>query len=171
MSIATVVRKARKFNSRVAATVVEAAQDVAQEIWDTCSDNDGNIAKDVATSIGEGIVDEKGPRQSEWIAFATSVQYGMVEALGYYAKTGDTLTRVKMFGLARALNKAQDFTAFKSVVDGFVKGLKSKASKGTRTPTIGMGLGIIKNLQTKARNVIAFRRELAALCKKHGIQY
>lgn len=171
MSIATVVRKARAFNTRVSETVVNAAREVAQEIWDTCSDDDGTITKETAKEIGEGIVEKKGPRQSEWVAFAMAVQFGMVEALQYYPKTGDTLTRVKMFGLARALNKAADFTAVKATVDAFVKGLNAKSTGKGRKPTIGMAIGIIKNLETRARNIVAFRKDLAKLCAKHGITY
>lgn len=48
---------------------------------------------------------------------------------------------------------------------------KKTGSKGGHKATIGMGLGIIKNAQTRKRNEIAFRKELAALCKKHGISY
>lgn len=49
---------------------------------------------------------------------------------------------------------------------------KGKAKKGGgRVATIGMGLGIIKNTQTRVRKEIAFRKELAALCEKHGITY
>lgn len=166
MSISTIVSMGRKFDSAVNATVVERAVEIAQDIWNTFGED---ITADDAQSIGDGIGGDTGSRVSEWKRFAQAVPFGMVEALKAYPK--GELTRANMFGLARAVYKAGDYTRVKLTVAEFVKSLKAKKTSKGRKPTIGMGLGIIKNLETRARNVIAFRKELAALCKKHGIEY
>lgn len=166
MSIKTIGAKGRKFYTSVANTVTELAIDIGQDIWDTFGEN---LTADDAQSIGDAIGGDTGPRVSEWKAFAAAVPFGMVEGLRAYPK--GELTRVHMFGLARAIKKAGDYTRVKATVTEFIKSRDNKKASGGRKATIGMGLGIIKNLETRARNVIAFRKELAALCKKHGIAY
>jgi hypothetical protein len=66
-----------------------------------------------------------------------AVPFGLAEAVSHYPKVG-TLTRVKMFALARALIKEADYSKYKTVAAS------------------------VEN---------AFRKDLAALCKKHGIKY
>ncbi len=168
MSIATIIAKGKAFEKRVAATVVESALAVAEEIWNTFGDE---CTTENAEAIAKGIAGDNAPaaRKSEWKAFATSVQFGMAEALRYYPKTGDTLTRVKMFALAREIIKA-GWGDYKAVVDTFVKNLDKKPSKGAGR-TLASIVKSLFTVQTRKRNEIAFRKELAALCAKHGIQY
>ena len=166
MSTSTIITKGRKFSTAVCNTVTELAIDIAQDIWDTFGDD---LTKDNAQDIGDGIGGDVGARVSEWKAFAMAVPFGMVEALRAYPK--GELTRIDMFRLARAVNKAGDYTRVKETVAAFVEARDSKKTSKGRAPTIGMGLGIIKNLQTRSRKVIAFRKELAQLCQKYGITY
>lgn len=172
MSLETIITKGRGFDSAIAETVVNKAMELAQDIWDTYGDDiarDKTLAGEVADGITEGV---KSPRNSEWKAFATSIPYGMVEALREYPKTGKGLTRVHLFKLARRLIEVGDYRIAKETARKFVKGLdKAKTGKGGYKATIGMGLGIIKNTQTRKRNEIAFRKELAELCAKYNINF
>ena len=167
MSIKTIGMKGRRFYQSLANTVTELAIEVGEEIWNTFGED---LTKETAQAIGDEIGGDVGPRVSEWKVFAEAVPFGMVEALKAYPK--GELTRVHMFGLARAVKRAADYTHVKDTVAAFVKDRDTKKSKGAgRKPTVGMGIGIIKNLQTRDRKIIAFRKELAALCAKHGITY
>ena len=166
MSKATIVSKAKQFSERVSKTVVELAHDLAMETWNTFGDD---ITNEVAADMAKEI-DSVPARVSEWKAFFMAVPLGLPEAIKEYPKHG-TMTRIKMFALARACLKRADYSQFKLAVKD-VESSASKKSKGAgRKATIGMGLGIIKNAETRKRNEIAFRKELAALCKKHGISY
>ena len=175
MSISTIVNMGRKFDSAVNATVVERAVEIAQDIWNTFGED---ITADDAQSIGDGIGGDTGSRVSEWKKFALAVPFGMIEALKAYPK--GELTRANMFGLARAVHKAADYTRVKLTVAEFVKSLKAKKKGSGRGATSGMGFGILKNVDTmlgvngkpvsKAKTV-AFRKALAALCEQHGIKY
>ena len=168
MSIKTIVAKGRKFNSAVAKTVTSLAIELGEDIWNTFGEE---LTTEQAQEIAEGIAGDNaaGSRVSEWKGFAQAVPFGMIEALRAYPK--GELTRVHMFALARKVKSAADYTHVKETVAEFVKNRDAKKKGGGRKATIGMGLGIIKNLETRAKNIIAFRRELAALCKKHGITY
>lgn len=175
MSIASVRQKAHSLDSKVTETIVAIAADLADDMEETfpglMSDEETEY-KAAAKEAGEAIESKKGSRQSEWIAFALAVPYGMADAVRHYPKTGDSLTRVKLFGLARVLKRACDFDARKKLTERFAKDSAKAPSKGTgRVATIGMGLGIIAKAQTRKPKEIAFRKELAKLCAKHGIKF
>ncbi len=168
MTIKSVISKGRAFNGAIAKTVVALASELAQDIWDTFGED---ITDEDAQAIGDGISDV-GARVSEWKKFALAVPFGMVEAIKAYPK--GEMTRVKMFGLARAVHKAGDYTHVKATVAAFVS--KVPASGGGAKASIGMGLGIIKNTDTAPKgvtkaNMNAFRRDLKALCDQYGITY
>lgn len=169
MSKATIISKARKFNEAVSRTVVETALDIANEVWNTYGDE---VTNEVASELANEIDGKVAARTSEWKAFMLAVPYGLPEALKFYPSTGDTLTRVKLFALCRELRK-HDFDKYRTTVRNFVKNLgKVKGSKNmTPEQKLGMGLGVIKKIETKSRKVIEFRKALAALCKEYGINY
>ena len=110
-----------------------------------------------------------GARVSEYRACLIAYPYYLAEACKWFRKEFGELRRVHMLKLAREVVKHE---SWKDAVTTVVKAFKAKKSTGTgRAATIGMGLGIIKNLQTRKRNIIAFRKELVKLCKKFDIAY
>ena len=169
MSIKSIVSKGRKFDAAIGRTVVEQAQDIADDIWNTFGED---ITADQAQEVGDGIGGETGSRVSEWKKFALAVPFGMKEALGYMP--AELLTRTRMFQLARRVYKAADYTHVKSTVSAYVDEIKSgkKASKGSGNyASVTSHVKGIFKVQTRKRNEIAFRKELAKLCAKHGIEY
>ena len=173
MTMHTIVKKARELSTRIERTVVECAKEIADDIWNTFGED---LTTEQAKQIGEGAGDGVAQRASEWKVFAEAVPFGMAEAISAYSRESKapTLTRVRLFGLARKVKAAADYTHVKLTVSQFVADLNAKPSKGAaKTPAqkLGMGLGIIKNLQTRSPKVIEFRRKLAALCKEYDIAY
>lgn len=168
MSKKTIISKAVKFDSAVAETVVSRALELAQDIESTYPEGmTTEVAGALADEITEG---KKSPRNSEWKAFAYAVQYGMVDALGEYPKTGANLTREKLFKLARYI-RGRDYSQIKASVHAFIKDLEKAGKSKKSIPTLQSGLRVIKNVQTRKRNEIAFRKELVALCEKYNINY
>lgn len=168
MSKATIISKARSMSEQIAKTVVETAKEIAMDFWNVYGND---ASKDDITELATAIGGDVPARVSEWRAFFRAVPYGLVEALGEYPKH-DTLTRVKLFALCRELPK-HDYSQFRETVKAFVKGLNAKSAGKPKTPEqkLGMGLGVIKNIQTRSAKLKAFRRDLAKLCEKHGINY
>jgi len=167
MSIKTIVAKGRKFDSAIGRTVVEQAQEIAKDVWDTFGEN---LTSEQAQNIGDGIGGDVGARVSEWKKFAMAVPYGMVEALGYMP--AELLTRTRMFQLARRVYAAADYTHVKSTVDAYVTEIKTpKTGSGGAARSVSSLVKSVFNVKTRKRNEIAFRKELAQLCKKHGIKF
>lgn len=111
----------------------------------------------------------EGVRRSEIKACLTAYPYYFGEACTAFRKDFGELRRNHMLAVARELPKHEEW---RDAVTTVVKRMREKAKKVTsRKPTIGMGLGIIKNLQTRSRKIIAFRKELAVLCAKYDISY
>lgn len=167
MSKQTIIRKGKAFAEQISRTVVECAKDLATEVWNTYGDD---MPADDLADISKQLGGTVPARVSEWKAFMQAVPFGLAEAVSHYPKVG-TLTRVKMFALARALIKEADYSKYKTVAASVEKSSTASRKGAGRKATIGMGLGIIKNAETRKRNEIAFRKDLAALCKKHGIKY
>lgn len=158
------VTAARKFDNAVRATLLDNALKVANAVtgeWEDMTDiQAAELAGEVVADYPKG---SATVRKSEWKAFFMAAHHGLADAIEYAGDNVEGFNRVQLFKLCRIL----------PTVRGFKKAVATLTQKsGTkRKATIGMGLGIIKNLQTRKRNIIAFRKELAALCAKHGIEY
>ena len=164
MSIIT--KAAKRFDKQVVQTVCELALEVCDAVRKSWSELDMETAMVEAKAITADYPKaSQAPRTTEWKDFVFAAANHNLAGAIREAKKSHNVTRVALFALAKKLRTADSSTAaIKAVFAAKVKG------KG-RTATIGMGLGIIKNLQTKERNVIAFRKALAELCAKHGITY
>ena len=164
MSIAKCVTAARKFDSAVRDTLLNNALAVANAVtgeWEDMTEVQASeLAADVVADYPKG---SAKVRKSEWKAFFMAAHHGLADAIEYAGENVEGFNRVQLFKLARIV----------PTVRGFKKAVSQLTAKTStkRKVTIGMGLGIIKNLDTRARNIIAFRKELATLCAKHGIKY
>lgn len=168
MSIQSIIAKGKKFDKAVGKTVVEQGYDIASEIWNTYGEA---ITTEDAQKIGDGIGGDIGSRVSEWKKFALAVPFGMAEALKEIPD--ELLTRTRMFQLSRRVYAAADYTRVKSTVAAYVAEIKTgkKASKGSGNyASVSSHVKAIFNVKTRKRNEIAFRKELAKLAKKHGIE-
>lgn len=176
MTIKAIVGAVRRFDSAVKTTLVIEARNVASVVWDTfgdeCSREDAQVvALAIASDASWKGTTSEAARTSEWKAFTFAVQYRIDEAIAYYKKTHPNFSRVVLFAIARELPNNID--GFKAAADAVAARLNSKKeSKGVgRVASLGMGLGIIAKLQTRNKKVIAFRKELAKLCAKHGFPF
>lgn len=172
----SIVAAVKRLDAAIKETLVQHSRNVAEAVWnefgDECTmENAEAVAKAIAAESTWKGTSSAGARKSEWKAFVYAVQYHMLEAVNYYQKTYPNFNRHVMFTLARELPRNPN--GFKAAADAVAKRVK-KASKGsngaTRTPTIGMAIGIIKNLPSRGK-ITAFRKELAALCAKYKITY
>ena len=95
---------------------------------------------------------------------------GLGDACDTWVEKGMSLNRQIVLHLARALPESKTINA--AIAKAKAKAANTGSGK-KKTPAqkIGMGLGIIKKTQTNSAKIIAFRKELAALCKEHGIPY
>ena len=99
-----------------------------------------------------------GARVSEYRACLIAYPYYLADACKLFRTQFGELRRGHMLKLAREVMKHENW---RDAVTTVVKSFKAKASAGAgRVATIGMGLGIIKNLLTRSRKVIQFRKEL-----------
>lgn len=159
------VTAARKFDKTTQKTLLSEAINVANSVTDEWEDmTDIQAAELAEETVADYKPSVKKVRKSEWKQFYMAAHHGMADALEYIEAQDITFSRVKLFQLARVLPTVR---GFKKAVEQVINPPKGKGRKAT----IGMGLGIIKNLETRAKNIIAFRKELAALCAKHGIKY
>jgi hypothetical protein len=178
-NIKSIITAVRKFDKAITNTVVEESKLVAERVWNTfgdeCSEETAaNVADAIAADAPWKGTGSEAVRKSEWKAFVYAVQFYLPEALDHWkTKHKDvTLTRVALFGLARRLPKGDDY---KAIVDAYVADLKSKKSGSSNkkvhpATAIKNSIASIFRVQTNAKNVIAFRKELAELCNKHGIE-
>lgn len=181
MTTATQVRKVASaisgIESRVADTMVQVAADIAS----TCREVFGGLepAKDVLAAIVNTVAEtaswsgtkSEDARKSELRAVIKAYPDIGVAAKCFRKEYGE-LRREHFIKLARMLpgQETPQLAAWNCAA-WFEDRADNKGSGGGKAATLGMGLGIIKNVQSKARNVIAFRKELAILCTKHGITY
>lgn len=161
------VTAARKFDNAVRKTLLDSALLVANAVTDEWEDMTDVQAAELA---GEVVADyPKGSatvRKSEWKAFFMAAHHGLADAIEYAGENVEGFNRIQLFKLCRILPTVRGFK--KAVAQ-----LTAKSNTPDKTPAqkFGMGLGIIKNVQTRSAKFIAFRKELAALCAKHGIKY
>lgn len=164
MSKQSIIAKGKAFTESVSRTVVESALDVANAFW---NEYGADASKDDVSELAVGIGGKVPARVSEWRSFFNAVPFGLIEALNDYP--AGNLTRVKLFNLARNCIKTGDYAKYKSAI----KATEKPAAKEAKTPDqkLGMAIGIIKNLDTRKKSLIEFRKELAKLCAKHGVSY
>jgi len=181
MTTATQVRKVAAaitgIESRVADTMVQVASDIAN----ACTVAFGGLdpAKDVIKAIVNTVAEtaswngtsSEAARRSEIKAVIVAYPYIASAAKTFKRECGE-LRREQFIKLARMCPQYETPTDAALDCVGFFEDRANKKGSGAgRKGTIGMGLGIIKNVQTRAANVIAFRKALVLLCKKHGITY
>ena len=175
MSIKQVVGCIRKLESTVSVTIQNTVKDLVASCYATFDGED--ITKEQVLAIQDAATidapwkgtSSEGARRSELKALLVAYPYYLGEACGMLRRDFGELRRMHVLMLARELIKVADW---KDAVTTVVKKLQSKKAPGSgRKATIGMGLGIIKNFQSRARNAIAFRKELALFCEKHNIAY
>jgi hypothetical protein len=180
MSMKTLTTKARSMGKLIQQTVVACAKDIADGLWieyghvytDGTKDEWNTVLRDFSVGAGDGVAS----RTSEWKKFAEAVPYGMKEALVEYARTDNapTLTRPCLWQLARAIEKASNVQTVKETVATFIKQKTTapvSASPKSVQQKLGMAVGIIKKLDSRAKNIVAFRKDFAKLCREHGIAY
>lgn len=164
---------ARKFETGIVRSVVDLALEVCAAVSDVWSEIDMETAKTEAELITADAPEKsRGPRTTEWKDFVYAAsECNLAGAIRKVKASPHNLTRVKLFSLAKKLRSADDMDAAIAATFEATPG-----NGGTRKPTIGMGLGVIKNTDappkgmTKAK-MNAFRRDLKALCDQHGIAY
>ena len=122
------------------------------------------IAGDIKAEYPEG---SRAARKSEWAAFILAAPEGLASAIRHAQKEMKSFTRVDLFKLCRILPSAD---GFKDAVAKLIDAKNSKGSKGAAR-TVASVVKSLFSIQTRKRNEIAFRKELAALCEKHGINY
>lgn len=172
----TIVTAVRKFDTAIKRTLVTESKNVAEAVWnqfgDECSREDAAaVAKEIASDAPWKGSSSEPARVSEWKAFVFAVQYGLPEAVSYYQRTYANFTRHVLFTLARECIKL-GAGEHKKAADNVAKRVKKgpTGNGASRKPTLGMGLGIIKNLPSRGK-MVAFRKELAQLCKKYGYTF
>lgn len=179
MNIKPIVTAIGSFEKTVSQTVVDAARNIADRVWNVFGDAD--ISDEQMSGLLDAIAENatwkgtssEAARRSEWKAFVTAVPYYLPEAINYYQKEFGGFTRVIMFRLARALPTAENYKqACQAVRDKIVNGSQGSGSNATPQgmPAIIGFLSKIKDVRGTAK-INAFRRELAQLCEKHGIDY
>lgn len=164
----------KQFDRAVSNTLVECADDLCVSVkaelkadgFDSC---DMDAAREWAK---EHCKDMKsaGPRTTEFKDFIFSAaNYNFRPALNEAKKAFYPITRVQVFAFAKQFHLADGNT--KKAIAA-VK--NQKGGKGS-SATLGMGIGIIKRVKkaegVSQKNLIEFRKELAALCKKYSIKY
>lgn len=162
----TIKQAAKQFDKLVTKTVCDLAIDVCNAVTDTFFEIDMATAMEEAKAITADYPKaSRGPRTTEWKDFVYAAANHNLAGAIRKAKKSNNVTRVALFALAKKLRSADN-------ADAAIKATFAKKAPGKgRKATIGMGLGIIKNVETRSRKEIAFRKELAELCKKHGIKY
>lgn len=169
--IQSIKQATKQFDAKVSNTILESAQDVCRSILHTFREYDAcdmAVALDEAKIATEDLPEtSRAPRTTEWKDFIFStVNHNFAGALQDYK--AQIKTRVLLFSFAKQLHIAKGNRK---------KAWKAATTKGgsgtpkTAAQKFGMALGVIKNVQTKSTKYKAFRVELAALCKKHGIKY
>ena len=175
MSMKTVVKAVSGMDSVVSQTL----QSVVMKLVDACTATYGgeDMTKSDILAVQDAVTADapwkgtssEGARRSEIKACLKAYPYYFHEAVRSFRLGFGELRRTHILMIARELPKHENW---KDAVATVITRVKAKVKAGSgRVGTIGMGLGIIKKVQTRKRNEVAFRKELAALCKKHNINY
>ncbi len=166
-----IISAVRKFDTAVRKTVMTEAINVANAVTDEWETMDRDTAKEIAGEIVKDYPEgSRYARRSEWAAFILAAPEGLAHAIRYAQKEMKSFTRVDLFKLCRILPAAD---GYKDAVAKLIADKNKKPSKGGARSGRSVA-AVVKSLfaiQTRKRNEIAFRKELAQLCEKHGINY
>lgn len=174
----TVVQAAKQFDNAlkrsVAGTVKDEAPNVCAAIlaeYAGYDETDMASAKATAEKMAKHYPKAgRAARTTEWKDFVFStVNYDLSSAIN---RAGDKLTsRVKLFRFAKELHRNNgDYRKALTIATAPpVKG--SKGGNNAKPITVfENAVARMFKVQTTAKNLVAFRKDLAALCKKHGIE-
>ena len=173
MTVKTIIAAALDVDKKVAATLVESALAFCDAVWDTYKGDE--IAKDDMTGMLDAIEEgsswkgtrSAAARRSEWKAAINAVPFSFREACQEFKRANPVgFTRVAMFKLARECMKHE---YIEDAVAAVVEGKKAKQAKAKARSLVST-LKAVFAVQTRKRKEIAFRKELAALMAKHGIE-
>lgn len=124
------------------------------------------IANEVAKRRGWSEVSAR-PRKSD-VRTLLSTYDRLPAAVTAYKKKSPTFSWHTAMLLARSLKSN---APTKAVAITLGKAKSKVAVKMTPAHKLGMAVGIIKKLDTRSPNIIAFRAAFATLCKKYSINY
>ena len=187
MATQTALKKVANAVTGLSAAVSNTFAEQAHAITNACRDAFGSVNWDIDKQELEHVVDavtDASPwagtasetvRRSEVTTVVRSYPF-LGKACDVFKKEYGELRREHLVKIARICPTAETATDAGLLAVEFFETREKNSSKGIsgasgKTATIGMGLGIIKNAATRKRNEIAFRKELAALCKKYNISY
>lgn len=181
MTTMTQVRKVAAaitgIESRVADTMVQVAADIANACQaafgglDAEKDDIKAIQNAVTETASWNGTSSADARRSEIKSVIRAYPYIATAAKVFKAEFGE-LRREHFIKLCRMAPLYETPTDAALDCVGFFEDRNDrKGGSAGRKATIGMGLGIVKNAQTRKRNEIAFRKALATLCAKHGINW
>ena len=126
----------------------------------------------IAKAISESVATELGwkgktatVRKSEVRSVLGAYPF-LVEGMKEYERATGNIGWHSMVKLARQLPL---HNTTKAAVNACIK--KVEGAKLSTSKQFGRALGMLKNIKTRAPKQIAFRKELAKLCAKHGIAY
>ena len=162
-----IIAAARRFDNAVRKTVMDEAILVCVAVTDEWEVMDRPTARDIAKEItAEYPEGSRAARASEWAAFIYAAPFNLATAIRHARKVMPSFTRVDLFKLCRLLPGAD---SYKSAVEDLQK---KKALKGAgKQRSIADFVKGLFNVQTRKRNEIKFRKELADLCAKYSIEY
>jgi hypothetical protein len=183
MATQSALKKVANAITGLSAAVSNTFAEQAHAISSTCRDAFGSVNWDIDKQELAHVVDavtdaspwagtaSESARRSEVTTVVKSYPF-LGKACDVFKKEFGELRREHLVKIARICPTAETaMDAGMLAVEFFETREKNKGGATGKTATIGMGIGFIKNAQTRKRNEIAFRKELAALCKKHGINY
>lgn len=171
MSVKQIVDSAVAFDSNVAKSVVELVKKFADVVFATFGGDE--IEKDKMDAMLDGIEERstwkgtksRNARRSEWKAAINASAFNFGAACDLYHKKYGAFNRVVMFKLARVLPWHEHTT---DAVREAYKACNSKPAKA-KPATLASAVKSVLRAGGRKRNEIAFRKALAALAKKHGI--
>ena len=168
MSIKTIVSSIRKLDTQTAITM----QQMVSGLVDACTQTFGgddmtaeqiaNVQKEVAADAPWKGTSSEGARKSEIKACLVAYPYYFGEATAGFRKQFGELRRTHVLMIARALPKHE---SWKDAVAAVIK--KIKAKKVTTVVSddkqLSNALAAIRNIETRDRKIIKFRKALAVL--------
>lgn len=173
----TVVQAAKQFDNAlkrsVAGTVKDEAPNVCAAIlaeYAGYDETDMAWSKATAEKMAKHYPKAgRAARTTEWKDFVFStVNYDLAAAI---ERDGDKLTsRIKLFRFAKELHRNNgDYR--KALAIATAPPVKGSSGNNAKPITVfENAVARMFKVQTTAKNLVAFRKELAALCEKHGIE-
>lgn len=185
MTTQTMLKKVANTVSGISAALSNTLAEQSREITKVAREAFGRanweIPKADLTTVVNAVADQstwkgtkaEGARRSEVAALVVAYPF-LGTACDVFKREFGQLRREHMIKIARL---CPDSATASDAAMRAVEFYETRAAKkGTaRKGSIGMAIGIIKNLQDdpniSKRKLINFRKDLAALCEKHGISY